>query len=314
MPLVDLEQLREDLICPRCAASLAEDFHRCEACLLEFQQANGMPVLVDFDDSVLEREFVLRSGAESLVPRGHARRNRTIAALLKLIRGENRVATEQVAQLVQLAGGLRPRPRILIVGGGAVGNGLQEFYSLAEVDLIAFDIYSSKDVQLVADAHRIPLRDESVDAVIVQAVLEHVLDPQRVVAEIQRVLRPAGVVYADTPFLQQVHEGAYDFTRFTESGHRYLFRHFREVASGVVSGPGTQMIWSIDYLLRGIFRARAAGRLAQLAFFWLRWLDHIVPTRFAVDSASGCFFLGTLSDRAISPREAVMRYRGAQRN
>ena len=74
-----------------------------------------------------------------------------------------------------------------------------------------------------------------------------------------------------------------------------------------------QMIWSIDYLLRGLFRSRTAGRLAQLAFFWLRWLDRLVPHRFAVDSASGCYFLGTLSDQAITPREAVLRYRGAQK-
>lgn len=119
-------------------------------------------------------------------------------------------------------------------------------------------------------------------------------------------------MYADTPFLQHVHEGPYDFTRFTESGHRYLFRHFREIDAGVVSGPGTQMVWSIDYLSRGLFRSRTAGILARTAFFWLRWLDRFVPSAFAVDSASGCYFLGSLSDKPMTPREAIARYRGAQ--
>ncbi len=57
-------------------------------------------------------------------------------------------------------------------------------------------------------------------------------------AEIHRVLRPGGIVYADTPFLQQVHEGAYDFTRFTDSGHRFLFRRFERIDSGSVAGCG----------------------------------------------------------------------------
>jgi len=56
------------------------------------------------------------------------------------------------------------------------------------------------------------------DAVWIQAVLEHVLDPVRVVAEIHRVLRPGGLVYSEIPFMQEVHEGAYDFTRFRLSG------------------------------------------------------------------------------------------------
>jgi SAM-dependent methyltransferase len=309
-PLLNLEQLHEDLICPRCSAPLAGGLARCAHCGLEFSQADGLPVLVDFEDSVLDRSIMPQTGARSPVARANPGRMRS--AVNKAINGENRVAERQARQLVTLTGRLQPRPRVLVVGGGAIGSGLEGFYARQDVDIVAFDIYSSKHVQFVADAHRMPLKNQSVDGVIIQAVLEHVLEPQRVVAEIQRVLRPNGAVYADTPFLQHVHEGAYDFTRFTESGHRYLFRYFREIDSGVVAGPGTQMVWSIDYLLRGLFRSRAAGRLGRLAFFWVRWLDRLVPFPFAVDSASGCYFLGTLSERPISPRDAVLRYGGAQ--
>ena len=38
----------------------------------------------------------------------------------------------------------------------------------------------------------------------------------------------SGIVYAETPFMQQVHEGAYDFTRYTVLGHRYLFKKFKQ--------------------------------------------------------------------------------------
>ena len=115
---------------------------------------------------------------------------------------------------------------MVVVGGGANQHGLDRLYQDPSINVIGFDIYGSDLVQFIADGHSIPLASGSVDAVVVQAVLEHVLDPPQVVREIHRVLRPDGIVYAETAFMQQVHEGAYDFTRYTESGHRWLFRDF----------------------------------------------------------------------------------------
>jgi ubiquinone/menaquinone biosynthesis C-methylase UbiE len=59
----------------------------------------------------------------------------------------------------------------------------------------------------VCDAHHLPFQIESFDGVIVQAVLEHVFDPNRYVEEIHRVLKMDAVVYAETPFIQQADEG-----------------------------------------------------------------------------------------------------------
>lgn len=309
MPLLKLERLRADLACPRCLGPLAEDLRRCTSCSLEFPEVQGKPVLVDFDSSVLDYELVVRTTGQSPV----IRRKRLPTWALKLLQGENQVAAKQSITLLHLARRTCKRPRVLVIGGGEVGSGLGALYTDELIDLIAFDLYSSEIVQFLADAHWIPLRSQCVDGVIIQAVLEHVLDPQRVVSEIGRVLRTDGLVYADTPFLQHVHEGAYDFTRFTESGHRYLFKNFAEVSAGVVAGPGMQMIWSIDYLCRGLFRSRLAGRLARVAFFWLRWLDRIIPAKYAIDGASGCYFLGRSSGTQISPKELVKRYAGAQR-
>ena len=178
--------------------------------------------------------------------------------------------------------------------------------------MIGFDIYGSPITQFIADAHQIPLRNESVDAVVVQAVLEHVLDPWQVAREIHRVLKPNGLVYSEVPFMQQGHEGAYDFTRFTESGHRYVFRHFTRINSGVVAGPGTQLIWSIDHLGRSLFRSRSVGRLLRLLFLWLRFFDRICSPKFAVDDASAVFFLGRKSAHELTPKEIVAHYQGAQ--
>jgi hypothetical protein len=57
-----------------------------------------------------------------------------------------------------------------------------------------------------------------------------------------------------------VHAGPYDFVRYTSSGHRYLFRAFEEIAAGPVAGPGTQLLWSIDHIVRGLLRSELAGK------------------------------------------------------
>jgi len=201
---------------------------------------------------------------------------------------------------------------VLVIGGGTVGNGTGELYEDRRARVVAFDIYGSPMTQFIGDAHAIPIATGAVDAVVVQAVLEHVLDPGRVAAEIHRVLRPGGVVYAETPFLQQVHAGPYDFTRFTSSGHRHLFRAFEQIDAGPVAGPGTQVLWSVDHLARGLFRSEIAGKLVRGLCFWLRWLDRLVPRAFAMDGASAYYFLGRRSERELTPREIVEYYQGAQ--
>ena len=167
-------------------------------------------------------------------------------------------------------------------------------------------------MHFIGDAHHIAPSDSSFDVVVIQAVLEHVIEPQRVVDEIWRVLRPRGIVYSETPFMQQVHEGAFDFTRFSDSGHRFLFRKFSLIDSDASGGPGRQFTWSLDYLVRGLFRSRTAGKVAKLLFFWVQYLDRFIPPRYAVDGASGVYFLGAKSEKEIQPREIIRYYKGAQ--
>jgi SAM-dependent methyltransferase len=274
------------------------------------------PVLVDFEKSVLTREGIHSGAGASLIRRDGERSGllaRVREGVGRALTPINTVASDQVRRLLSLVpGGAGGRANVLVVGGATIGNGVQCLYD-ADVDVIGFDIYGTKSVQVIADAHQIPFADCSVDAVVVQAVLEHVLEPSAVVAEIHRVLRPNGLVYADTPFGQQVHEGAYDFTRWTESGHRYLFRDFDEIDAGPIAGLGTQLLWSIDYFVRGMCRSRLAGVAARFLFFWLPKFDELAGRSFTVDGASSVYFLGRKSADRLTPNEAVRRYQGAQR-
>src|SRR5512142_97930 len=96
------------------------------------------------------------------------------------------------------------------------------------------DVALGPRTQIVCDAHELPFDDHTFDGAVVQAVLPYVPDPIKCVQEIERVLKPAGLAYAETAFMQQVVHGRYDFTRFTHLGLRRLFRRFQEVQSGPV--------------------------------------------------------------------------------
>lgn len=64
------------------------------------------------------------------------------------------------------------------------------------------------------DGH-IPLDDNSVDSVLCTEVLEHCPDPDVVLAEVARVLRPGGFILFTVPFLWPLHEVPYDHYRYT---------------------------------------------------------------------------------------------------
>ncbi|MET7686633.1 class I SAM-dependent methyltransferase [Streptomyces sp. NPDC005483] len=315
MVLAELDMIRPLLVCPCCRADLRADPGglRCTApdCVYHaspgFPDAAGWPVLVDFAHSVVDREALDSPASSPDVRRGA---DALPAPLRRIVKPPNLVAARNIDLLLRALPG--PAPTLLVVGGATVGHGVGAVYRDARVRVIGFDIVTSPATQFVADAHRIPLRTAGVDAVLVQAVLEHVLDPVQVVAEIHRVLKDDGLVYAETPFLQQVHAGAHDFTRYTASGHRYLFRRFEEIAAGAVSGPGTQLLWSVDHLVRGLTRNALAGRATRAALRWLRALDRLVPPDFAQDDASALYFLGRKRDREMTEAEIIAYYRGAQ--
>ncbi len=201
----------------------------------------------------------------------------------------------------------------LIVGGGTIGPGIDDLAADPRVNLLAFDIYDGPNIDFVADGHELPLTDASIDILWIQAILEHVAHPQKVAAECERVLREGGIVYAETPFMQQVHAERYDFMRFTALGHRMLFSRCDTIRSGVVDGPAVALIWSLRFFFAGLFRSKAIGRLAGIFFTWLKLFDYIIPENQKQMGACSFYFIGRRranSEASISPKEVIKEYAG----
>lgn len=86
------------------------------------------------------------------------------------------------------------------------------------------DLWPRSDKTTFAgDIQRLDMvRDESYDSAICIEVLEHLPEPGRAIATIQRILKPGGVAVISVPHLSRLHDLPHDYFRFTEYGLRYL--------------------------------------------------------------------------------------------
>ena len=207
--------------------------------------------------------------------------------------------------------------RILVVGCGDGSAGYGVMTAVEGASWLETDVSLAGRARIVCDASDLPFEDGQFDLVICIAVLEHVLEPQRCVDEMHRVLADDGLVYATTPFMQQVHMGEYDFTRFTRSGHRWLFRAFHELDSGLATGPASVLVWSVEYFLiawtTSVGLRRVIKGLTRLLLGWMTLLDPVLARRVAAnDAAGGFFFIGRrASGPTLGAREMLGYYRGA---
>ena len=73
-------------------------------------------------------------------------------------------------------------------------------------------------VDILAPLENIPMEDSFFDAILCNAVLEHVKDPNLVMTEFNRVLKMGGYLYLTIPFMQPEHRDPADFQRCTKDG------------------------------------------------------------------------------------------------
>ncbi|TBR58048.1 methyltransferase type 11 [Westiellopsis prolifica IICB1] len=312
------QTIQEKLCCPVCNSKILSTNYLLECvnphCQVIFPIVDGVPILINESASVFRINDFLNQEDTKLKPKSKLEK-----LLVGLIPGIilNIKSQKNYTKFVELLLEQNEQPKVLVIGASVLGKGMEVILSVPEIELVESDVCFGPRTALISDLHNIPFEDSSFDGVIVQAVLEHVVDPQHCVEEIHRVLKEDGLVYAETPFIQQVHLGKYDFTRFTHLGHRRLFRKFQEICSGAVCGPGMALAWSYQYFLLSFVKTPAARALvkviARLTSFWLKYFDYyLIDKPGTLDAASGYFFLGKKSDRILSDRELLTLYQGTQ--
>lgn len=301
------------LRCVECGADGLQrnaDVMGCAACATSYSLFNECPVLLK-KNSI----FALgNAGAEESagMPSGG------VWSLRRLLPGPSFTHFAAKAKIRAIAQHGGKERACLIIGAGendAEAAALNDAFGR----VVVTDVAWHAGVDYICDGHDLPFADDSFDFVMLTAVLEHVLSPTRVAAELARVLKKGGVVYAVTPFMQQVHMGAFDFQRFTDLGHRWLFREFEELERGTCGGPASSLVWSFMYFASSFSSNAKLSKLislgARCGLFWIKYLDFFLerkPT--ARDGANGFYFVGKNAKApTLSDHELLKLYVGGRR-
>lgn len=259
------------LACPRCKAALLDESAAliCGSCKAQYAWQGEVAWFLESSES--ERQQLATPDGQAMVA-GYRQPKAWISALRKVISSEYfpgkawRLAKKKA---LSVAG------QVLVVG-----SGITRYEGALHLDLDDFP-----GVDLVADAHAIPLKDASVDAVVCEVVLEHAHQPKHILQEVQRVLKPGGRLFFVVPFVFPYHGHPADYRRWSKEGLAQDFSFLEALEVGVMGGPCSSMVnllseWA--YVLSGLRFPRGytlikGGFTALL--FPLKFID-IVANRF----------------------------------
>ncbi len=120
--------------------------------------------------------------------------------------------------------------------------------------MVNYEIVNYDSTDVVGVAEELPFKDNSFDAVISVAVLEHVRDPFRAAREIARVLKPGGKLFCCVPFLQAFHGYPNHYYNMTYAGLANLFPDLKVLQQAVYpsTGPIHTLVWFFRNWLDGL--------------------------------------------------------------
>lgn len=129
---------------------------------------------------------------------------------------------------------------------------------------------------IVADLNKpLPIETESADHIVSFEVLEHLAEPQVMLSEAFRILRPNGGLTLSVPFQWWVHEEPWDYQRFTRYGLEYQLKKagFDNIVIQPTTGFWSMWILKLNYqlarLIRGPRITRMLIRLILIPCWWL---------------------------------------------
>lgn len=136
--------------------------------------------------------------------------------------------------------------------------------------------YHDTKADIAADLNNpLPIEDAVANTVISLSVMEHLSEPQTMLHEAFRILKPNGYIVLQVPFMWHVHEAPYDFFRFTRYGLEHLFTKagFTDIDVKATSGFWTMWFLKLNYqtirLIRGPRPLRWLIKGVLIPFWWL---------------------------------------------
>jgi len=136
---------------------------------------------------------------------------------------------------------------------GAGESPFKEFFLQYATQYIAVDwtgSYHDTKADIAADLNKpLPIDSGVADTVVSLSVMEHLCEPQVMLNEACRILKPGGAMVLQVPWQWWIHEAPYDFFRYTPYGLKYLFEKagFVDVVVDPQSGFFTMWLLKMNY-------------------------------------------------------------------
>ena len=152
------------------------------------------------------------------------------------------------------------------------------------IDLAVSPYLEDAKLSAVARGEQIPFRDGSVDTVLGISMLTCLAEPERLIEESHRVLRPGGTLILEFTQMAPLHDEPHDYFRFTWFGAKSLLERggFEIVDSqpigGLMARVGLSAIAGIQRFNRGwtrIFTEIPARLLYIVLQLWFELLDRV---------------------------------------
>lgn len=154
-----------------------------------------------------------------------------------------------------------------------VGCGAKQYQSLfldyvdsyLGLDLRLAPAYAAGGPNLLASVLETPLPDNTFQTVVSFQVLEHVPEPQVMMNEIHRVLKPGGHLILMAPQMWHLHEVPHDYFRYTRFGLSHLAERagLRVINIQPISGFWIRVGLVISYKIAAIFGRAGASQTRQ---------------------------------------------------
>lgn len=125
------------------------------------------------------------------------------------------------------------------------------------------DSHHTTKADIIANLNKpLPINSEIADTIISLSVLEHLSEPQIMLSEAYRILKPKGNIIIQVPFMWWVHEAPHDYFRYTQYGIQYLLEKVGFHNIEIIPQTGFWVMWTLKFnyqtnrLVRGPWMVR----------------------------------------------------------